>query len=104
LQKGLVGVVHAYADEGQDGGNQIVIAHEFLHTVGATDKYDPRTLEPVYPDGYGEPDAEPRYPQTFAEIMAGRRALAPGDMEMPTDFGGVLIGPTTAAEINWTGR
>jgi hypothetical protein len=104
LQRGLVGVVHAYADPGQDGPNNVVIAHEFLHTVGATDKYDPRTLQPLYPEGYGEPDAERRHPQVFAEIMAGRRAVTADEAEMPADLGGVLIGPVTAAEINWIGR
>ncbi len=40
MQKGLVGVVHAYADKRMAGSNNIVITHETLHTVGATDKYD----------------------------------------------------------------
>ena len=26
-----------------DGANDVVIAHELLHTLGATDKYDPAT-------------------------------------------------------------
>ncbi len=104
LQRGLVGVVHAYAESQQDGANSIVIAHEFLHTVGATDKYDPRTLQPVYPEGFGEPAAEPRYPQAFAEIMAGRRALSPDAVEMPRSLSGLLVGSATATEINWIGR
>ena len=39
LQKGLIGVVHAFADPRQARQNNIVIAHELLHTLGATDKY-----------------------------------------------------------------
>ena len=56
--------------------NTIVIAHETMHTVGATDKYDLSTGEPVYPDGYAEPDRSPRFPQPKAEIMAGQRPVS----------------------------
>ncbi|HFD80683.1 MAG TPA: hypothetical protein ENK05_09885, partial [Gammaproteobacteria bacterium] len=38
LQKGLIGVVNAFASTALAGRNNVVIAHEFLHTVGATDK------------------------------------------------------------------
>jgi len=51
LQKGLVGIVHAFAESTMAGSNTIVIAHELLHTVGATDKYDLTTGTPLYPDG-----------------------------------------------------
>jgi hypothetical protein len=101
LQKGLLGIVHAYADEGADATNSVVIAHELMHTLGATDKYDPATALPVYPQGYGEPDAEPRYPQSFAEIMAGRIALSPREAEIPRSLAEVVVGPETAQEINW---
>lgn len=101
MQKGLVGVVYAYADDELDGQNNLVIAHEFLHTVGATDKYDPRSLAPLFPQGYGEPDAEPRYPQSFAEIMAGRRALSDDEATIPDSLDRVVIGEATAREIRW---
>ena len=52
MQKGLVGVVHAFADRRHEGANDIVIAHELLHTVGASDKYDLATGAPRYPIGY----------------------------------------------------
>lgn len=101
LQKGLLGVVYAYADPSADGTNNLVIAHEALHTLGATDKYDPATALPLYPDGYGEPDAEPRHPQSFAEIMAGRVALAPDEAEIPAGLEQAVVGAKTAAEIGW---
>ncbi|PWT72223.1 MAG: hypothetical protein C5B46_07095 [Proteobacteria bacterium] len=101
LQKGLLGVVNAFASEGQAAENNIVIAHELLHTVGATDKYDPRTNQPTYPEGFGDPEREPRFPQDFAELMAGRLAVSETEAEMPRDLAHVLIGPTTAREINW---
>jgi hypothetical protein len=101
LQKGLVGVVHAFADDEMTPTNNVVIAHEILHTLGATDKYDPATLEPVYPIGYAEPDRQPLVPQALAEIMAGRYVAAPGKFEMPDSLRGVRVGPATALEIHW---
>ena len=102
LQKGLVGVVHLFADPGMTGSNSIVITHELLHTVGASDKYDLRTGTPLFPSGYGDRDQDPLYPQEWAEIMAGRRALSSYQSDMPHTLAGVLIGPETAREIRWT--
>ena len=101
LQKGLVGVVHAFADADMAGANNVVIAHEILHTLGATDKYDLATLAPLYPAGYAEPDREPLYPQSFAEIMAGRYATDEDTFEMPEALDSVLVGDQTAYEIRW---
>jgi hypothetical protein len=104
LEKGLVGVVHAFAAPHMAGSNQAVIAHELLHTLGATDKYDPASNAPVYPDGYGDPDQAPRYPQRYAEIMAGRRALSPSEQQTPESLDECVIGSATAAEIHWRPR
>ena len=101
LQAGLLGVVYAFAHEALDEPNNVVIAHEILHTVGATDKYDPATNLPVFPQGYGEPDAEPRFPQATAEIMAGRIAISPDEAEIPEGLADVIVGPETAGEIRW---
>jgi hypothetical protein len=101
LQKGLLGVVYAFASRDMRGQNAIVVAHEILHTLGATDKYDPGTLDPLYPDGYGDPQQEPRLPQRTAEIMAGRRAIAPGRAELPENLDDVVVGSATAREIGW---
>jgi hypothetical protein len=101
LQKGLLGVVYAYADPAAHATNNLVIAHEALHALGATDKYDPVTTLPLYPHGYGEPDAEPRHPQAFAEIMAGRVALSPREAQIPAGLGQAVIGERTAEEIGW---
>ena len=59
----------------------MVIAHELLHTLGASDKYDPQSLAPIFPDGYAEPDRQPSHPQRMAEIMAGRIPVAEGRAE-----------------------
>ena len=100
LQKGLIGVVHAFAHPEQRGPNNVIIAHELLHTFGATDKYGPDNL-PLYPDGYGEPDREPRFPQEWAEIMGGRMVISANEAKIPESLASCLIGPKTAAEINW---
>lgn len=102
LQKGLLGIVYAYADQTADATNSVVVAHELMHTLGATDKYDPQTNLPVFPQGYGEPDAEPRFPQSWAEIMAGRIAVSADEAQMPRNLREVVVGPATAAEVNWT--
>lgn len=99
LQKGMVGVVNAYAGRRYGGLNNVIIAHEFLHTLGATDKYDPATGVPHYPLGFAEPDRVPRYPQRYAEIMGGRIAMSEFDAITPKGLKSVTIGMTTAAEI-----
>lgn len=101
LQKGLVGVVHAFTGRDMGPANNVVIAHEILHTLGATDKYDPATLAPLYPGGYAEPEREPRYPQDFAEVMAGRYPLDSRTFEMADSLDEVLVGDATALEIGW---
>lgn len=99
LQKGMVGIVNAYASPRYRGSNSVVIAHEFLHTLGATDKYEPGSGLPLFPQGYAEPEREPRFPQRFAEIMGGRIAVAADEAVVPRSLEQVIIGRETAAEI-----
>jgi hypothetical protein len=101
LAKGLLGVVHAFAHPQMTAPNNVVITHELLHTLGATDKYDPATDQPIFPDGYGEPDRQPLHPQVVAEIMAGRIAVSEAKAEMPDSLAEVVIGEKTAREIGW---
>lgn len=101
LEKGLIGVVNAFASDKLAGPNNVVIAHELLHTLGATDKYDLATNFPVYPDGYAAPHQEPRFPQSQAEIMGGRVPLSEQELAMPRSVRQVVIGDKTALEINW---
>jgi len=100
LDKGLVALVHAFASIEQDQQNNIVIAHEFLHTVGATDKYDADN-KPVFPIGYADPGQSPLYPQTRAEIMVGRIPLSSTELHMADSLSQCVIGEQTAREINW---
>lgn len=101
LQKGLLGVVNAFATADMDGSNNVVITHELLHTLGAADKYDLVTNQPLFPDGYADPRAEPLFPQTYAEIMAGRIPLSDTRAEIPAGMDEIMIGARTAREINW---
>jgi hypothetical protein len=98
LQKGLIGVVHAFADSRQTRQNNIVIAHELLHTLGATDKYEAGG-RPVYPQGYAEPELPQQMPRREAEIMAGRLLAGNGQAVMPPGLERCVIGPLTAYEI-----
>lgn len=99
LARGKIGLIHVFAEPRQTRQNAVIIAHELLHTLGATDKYDLATLAPHYPDGYAEPQRQPLYPQAFAEIMGGRTPLAPHRAETPASLDYVLIGPATAREV-----
>lgn len=101
LQKGLLGVVHAFAGRRNAPGNSVVIAHELLHTVGASDKYDPQDGLPIFPDGYADPDKQPTLPQTAAEIMAGRVALTQTEARQARSLAEVVVGEQTASEIHW---
>ena len=101
LQKGLIGRVNVFAASSMAKQNNVVIVHEFLHTLGATDKYDPATNQPLFPDGYADPDLNPLLPQRFAEIMAGRTPLSKTEAETPAALEDALIGNKTAREINW---
>jgi hypothetical protein len=100
LQKGLLGIVHAYASKKQDKQNNIVIAHELMHTVGATDKYA-ADGSPVFPDGYAKPERTPLLPQYRAEIMAGRIPTSTTEFHMAESLDSCVIGSKTASEISW---
>lgn len=101
LQKGLLGVVNAFARADMDGSNNVVIAHELMHALGATDRYEQGTNRPLYPDGFADPNAVPLYPQSRAEIMAGRIPVTETRLEIPAGMDEVTIGTRTAREINW---
>lgn len=100
IQKGLLGVVHVFASAEQQTQNNLVIAHELLHTLGASDKYDAEG-QPLYPEGYADPDARPRHPQHKAELMAGRIAVTEARADMPQGLSEAVIGYRTASEIGW---
>jgi len=77
------------------------MAHELLHTFGATDKYDLATGLPQYPDGFADPQLSPRYPQQLAEIMAVKTPLSATEARMPDNLADERVGAVTAREIGW---
>lgn len=101
LSKGRVGMVNAFASSSYSKQNNVIIAHELLHTVAATDKYNLQDNQPIYPLGYAEPDKQPLYPQLMAELMAGRRSLSATQAETPESLAQTMIGDQSAREIGW---
>jgi hypothetical protein len=101
LSKGRVGLVNIFAHSRYEKQNAVIIAHELLHTVGASDKYDLANSQPHFPDGYAEPDRQPTYPQDYAELMAGRIPVSAAAAKIPNSLADTLIGELTAAEIGW---
>lgn len=99
VKQGRFGIVNLFTGRRATATNQVVIAHELLHTLGATDKYDRATNLPLAPDGLAEPARQPLYPQRWAEIMGGRIALSAQSARIPNSLRQALIGPATAREI-----
>jgi len=102
LKEGLLCMVKAFASRNLAPRNNVIIAHELLHTLGATDKYDPATGMPLFPAGYGDPEQQPLYPQTRGEIMGGLIPRSETEGQMPSGLRYARIGPDTAAEIGWS--
>jgi hypothetical protein len=96
---GEVGIVQAALGPDTVDGVLIAAAHELLHLLGATDKYDGDGRARA-PEGLAEP--ERGLPQRYAEIMAGEIPLAPGQGRAPWKLEEVRVGAATAAEIGWT--
>ncbi|HEV8260037.1 MAG TPA: hypothetical protein VGQ19_04675 [Burkholderiales bacterium] len=101
LKEGLIGVANVFAVNHMTEENNVIVVHELLHTLGATDKYDRSTTQPLFPVGFADPEQSPLYPQKFAEIMAGRVPLSETESDTPRNLELAIIGPMTAAEISW---
>ena len=101
LNKGRIGRVNLFGNSAYANQNLVVTAHELLHTLSATDKYDLHNNLPTFPDGYAEPEKKPLYPQNFAELMGGRVPQRANVAEIPKSLRHTLIGEKTAREIGW---
>ncbi|OMG55009.1 hypothetical protein BJN45_07605 [Azonexus hydrophilus] len=99
LSKGQLGLIHAFSSRRQHRQNNVVIAHELLHTFGASDKYDLTNSQPIHPHGYAEPDKSPLLPQRSAEIMGGRIPVTEQRADIPASLLQTMIGELTAREI-----
>jgi hypothetical protein len=101
LNKGRIGRVNLFGDRVHAKQNLVITAHELLHTLTATDKYNLQKGLPIYPDGYADPNKQPRYPQYYAELMGGYVPISESKKEIPPSLNQVLIGFKTAKEIGW---
>jgi len=101
LNKGRIGRINLFGDRGHAKQNLVITAHELLHTLTATDKYDLASGQPIYPDGYADPEKQPRYPQYFAELMGGYVPINESESKTPASLKQTLIGHKTAREIGW---
>ena len=101
LEKGRIGSVNLFASNKQQDQNNIVLTHELLHALGATDKYDLATGQPILPLGYANPEQKPLYPQRKAELMAGYIPTSSHTSKMPDSLKQTMVGTTTAKEVGW---
>ncbi len=99
-QGGRVGTVGVELDGTMADFPLIVVGHELLHTLGASDKYD-ASGNALIPAGLAEPDRVPLYPQKFVEVMARNRPIGPGQEVVPQGLDELAVGPATAREIGW---
>ena len=101
VKNGSYGVVNAVASRQMAARNRIVITHELMHILGATDKYDLYSGQPFAPDGLANPEQSPLYPQKRAEIMGARIATSANQWRRPATLKSCVVGATTATEIGW---
>ncbi len=103
LKKSKIALIQLSADTDKKvvHKNNVIILHELLHTLGATDKYDLRNNQPIFPDGYAEPNLKPTLPQRKAEIMGGRIAISKTKAKVPAGLMQTVVGAKTAREIGW---
>jgi hypothetical protein len=95
-----LGVVFAPRERQQLARRAVLVAHELLHTLGATDKYAGEVS--VFPDGYADPERQPLLPQDHAEIMALGIPTLPGFEVRVESLVECQVGRKTAEEIGWT--
>ena len=101
IRNGSYGLVNAVASRQMAARNRIIITHELMHILGASDKYDFGSGQPIPPDGLAYPSRSPLYPQQRAEIMAGRIATTSNQWRRPASLKTCVVGIKTASEIGW---
>ena len=97
---GRVGVARADLDRAMIDFALFVAAHELMHTLGASDKYDAQG-HATFPGGFAEPEKIPLYPQRGAELMARNLPLSPTSERPPETLEELWVGDATANEIGW---
>jgi hypothetical protein len=99
--RGRVGVARVELDEDTIDLALFVAAHELLHTLGASDKYELGTGRTAIPIGLPEPERVPLFPQPYAEIMARNRVVSATTEVAPRCLSELRVGRLTAQEIGW---
>ena len=94
-------LVNLIAGSSAQGLNSVKMAHELMHTVGASDLYDPFTKEPIWPSGYARNGNSSRFPQSAAELMAGRIPITDSRSRQAEALLSTTVGRLTASEIGW---
>lgn len=97
---GRVGVVSVDLGRNMVDFALFVATHELFHTLGASDRYD-ASGHARLPQGLGNPELVPLYPQRTAEVMARNVVLAPGHERPPDSLAELAVGRWTAREIGW---
>ena len=102
LQKGLIGVVNAFAESDLEGSNNVVIAHELLHTLGrhgqVRSQRESANLSRRLRQSSGEAACSAKARGNHGRAHSDSETVA----ETPTRMTQVVIGAQTAREINWT--
>jgi len=101
IKNGSYGLVHAVASRQATARNSMIITHELMHILGASDKYDLGSGQPIAPDGLANPGQSPLYPQQRAEIMGARIATSATRWRHPASLRSCVVGTVTATEIGW---
>ncbi len=99
-QGGRIGVVDVDLNSEMVDFAWCVVAHELMHTLGASDKYS-SSGQALVPQGLAEPDKRPRFPQSHVEIMARNRPLGSGRETQPEKLTELRVNRYTATEIGW---
>jgi hypothetical protein len=97
---GRIGVAQVDIDPEMIDFSLFVAAHELMHTLGASDKYDAKGCA-LFPIGFADPEKPGRYPQPGAEIMARNVPLAPSSERPPNTLEELFVGDATAREVGW---
>ncbi len=97
---GRRGLIYADLNATEVTLESVALAHELLHCLGASDKYDAEG-HAAGAAGLVAPLQVPLYPQPGGEVMVGEVATGPHNGEPIRSLREVHVGPVTAREIRW---
>lgn len=100
-QKGRIAIAWVSSTEYNPAYALVTVAHELAHVLGAEDAFQEGNYLARWPEGFVEPDREPRFPQRYAEVMAVDVPLGPALEEEVRSIDQVRVGYRTAAAMGW---